>query len=251
MIMTEKEVYENLINAVVSWIGETVSGAGMHGVVVGLSGGIDCAVTAALCREALGSRNVLGLVMPCGSLEDDTKDGLRTGEYLGIQVREIDLNPVLAQFVMAGGLDPENKLNLGNAKARLRMTMEYAFSRGRLVAGTGNLSETVTGYSTKWGDGAADFFPLAELWKDEVKKLALHLDLPGWLLLREPSAGLWEGQTDENEMGVTYEELKKYHTQGRESVSEEAARRIGELYSSSAHKRHPIPFFHARGLLDE
>ena len=249
--MTEKELYGELGKSISSWIAETVSAAGMRGAVIGLSGGIDSGVTAALCRDALGAENILGLVMPCKSIPGDTRDGHRIAEYLGIQAKEIDLSPVLDVFLKAGGIDSGNTLNVANVKARLRMTMEYAHSAGRLVAGTGNLSETVTGYWTKWGDGAADFLPLAELWKDEVGKLATSMGLPDWILRRVPSAGLWEGQSDEGEMGVSYGDIKKYHTEGRESVSDGAASRIAALYSSSAHKRNPIPFFHARGLLDE
>ncbi len=249
--MTEMDLYKGLGRSISKWIADTVSSAGMHGVVIGLSGGIDSGVTAALCRDALGAENILGLVMPCGSIPDDTRDGHRIAGFLGIEAREIDLTPVLEVFLKAGSIDPENALNVANIKARLRMTMEYAHSADRLVAGTGNLSETVTGYWTKWGDGAADFLPLAELWKDEVGKLASYLGLPGWIVNRVPSAGLWKGQSDEGEMGVSYSDIKKYHTEGRESVSDGAASRIAALYSSSAHKRNPIPFFHARGLLDE
>jgi NAD+ synthase len=249
--LTEQERYHELRLSIARWIGETVSSAGKTGAVIGLSGGIDSGVTAALCRDALGRENVLGLIMPCESMEKDTADGRRIAAHLGIEVKEVDLTPVLAEFLQAGDLDGKDRLNIANVKARLRMTMEYAHSGGRLVAGTGNLSETVTGYWTKWGDGAADFLPLAELWKDEVMKLATFMELPGWLVSRVPSAGLWAGQSDEGEMGVTYAEIRRYHTQGRTGVSSRAAARIEELYNASAHKRNPIPFFHARGLLDE
>lgn len=248
--MTDMELYSRLGDKISRWIEERVHSAGMTGAVVGLSGGIDSGVTAALCRKALGRENVLGLVMPCRSLEADTTDGLGTAEFLGIKALRIDLSGVLQRFIQEGGIDPGNRLNIANVKARLRMTMEYAHSEGRLVVGTGNLSETMTGYSTKWGDGAADLFPMADLWKDEVRSLALALDLPEWITERVPSAGLWEGQTDEGEMGVTYEEIKKYHTEGPGTVSEAAASRIGQLYLSSSHKREPVPFFHARGFLD-
>ncbi len=238
-------------DSIAAWIRELVHGAGMNGAVIGLSGGIDSGVTAALCAEALGRENVLGLVLPCRSMKSDTVDGHRIAEHLGIPVKEIDLAPVLEEFIKAGNLDRENRLALANVKARLRMTMEYAHSSGRLVAGTGNLSETVTGYWTKWGDGAADFLPLAELWKDQVRELAGYMGLPDWILTRVPSAGLWEGQSDEGEMGVTYIEIRKYHTEGRESVSSGAAERIEQLFAGSAHKRNAIPVFQARGILDE
>ncbi|MCP4647565.1 MAG: NAD(+) synthase, partial [bacterium] len=98
---------------------------------------------------------------------------------------------------------------------------------------------------------AADFFPIADLWKDEVNELAEHLGLPKWLLDRIPSAGLWPDQNDEDEMGVTYKEIKKYFVEGPDSVSTEAAVRIASLHSSSEHKRVPVPYYSARGWLDE
>jgi len=185
------------------------------------------------------------------SIAADTTDGHRTAVHLGMPVKEIDISPVLEAFVSAGELDSSNVLNLANVKARLRMTMEYAHSGNRLVAGTANLSETKTGYWTKWGDGAADFLPIADLWKDEIGELAEYLELPEWILTRVPSAGLWINQRDEDEMGVTYNEIKKYFTLGSDSVSAAAAQRIARLHTSSAHKRKPIPYYHARGWLDE
>ncbi len=242
--------YRELAGSIVSWIQDYFSSAGMTGTVVGLSGGIDSGVTAALCARALGRENVLGLIMPCESIKADTEDGHRTAEHLGIPSREIDLTGALEAMILAGNLNRENRLELANVKARLRMTTEYALARGKLVAGTGNLSETVTGYWTKWGDGAADFMPLAELWKDEVRELGRYLGLPDWILSRVPSGGLWEGQSDESEMGVTYTEIKKYHVEGKESVPSAAAVRIEQLYRSSAHKRNPIPYFKAREIMD-
>jgi NAD+ synthase len=243
--------YSELTEKITDWIREKVREAGVNGVVIGLSGGIDSGVTAALCTRALGAENVLGLIMPCGSIPEDTRDGHRTAQHLGVAVKEIQLSGVLDAFVSAGKLDTEDILNLANVKARLRMAMCYAHSENRLVAGTGNMSETVTGYWTKWGDGAADFLPIAELWKDEVRELAEYLELPRWIIDRVPSAGLWVNQSDEDEMGVTYDEIKRYFTQGADSVSAVSAERIAGLHSSSAHKRKPIPVFHARGWLDE
>jgi NAD+ synthase len=244
-------IYSELTVKITEWIKEKVNAAGVKGVVIGLSGGIDSGVTAALCSRALGTGNVLGLVMPCDSIAEDTRDGHRTADHLGIEVKETDLTGVLEAFAAAGKLDSTDTINLANVKARLRMTMSYAHSANRLVAGTGNLSETVTGYWTKWGDGAADFLPIAELWKDEVRELAQYLELPRWMVDRVPSAGLWVNQSDEDEMGVTYDEIKKYFTAGAESVSSASARRIAGLHSSSVHKRESIPVFHARGWLDE
>ncbi|MCD4709066.1 MAG: NAD(+) synthase [Candidatus Sabulitectum sp.] len=249
--MTSRGVYAELTERITGWIKERVHGAGMSGVVIGLSGGIDSGVTAALCALALGPENVLGLVMPCESISDDTRDGHKTAQHLGISVKEIDLSGVLGVFTVAGNLDTADILNLANIKARLRMTMEYAHSGNRLVVGTGNLSETKTGYWTKWGDGAADFLPIADLWKDEVRELARYLELPEWMVERVPSAGLWLNQSDEDEMGVTYNEIKNYFARGTGNVSVEAAERITQLHASSTHKRELIPFYHARGWLDE
>jgi len=249
--MTSGEINSGLTLKITLWIKAVLQNAGVKGVVIGLSGGIDSGVVAALCVRALGAENVLGLVMPCESIPEDTRDGHRIAEHLGISVKEIDLTPVFHAFAKAGDLDTGNTLNMANAKARLRMTMEYAHSAGRLVAGTGNYSEAMTGYSTKWGDGAADFHPVAELWKDEVKELAGHLELPEWLIDRIPSAGLWLNQSDEEEMGVTYSEIKKYFVLGPQAVSPEASGRIAKLFAGSAHKREPVPFCSVRGWLDE
>lgn len=248
--MAKKEIYGKLESALAEWIRGVVHGAGRQRVVVGLSGGIDSGVTAAVCARALGPGNVLGLVLPCASIPEDTRDGHSIGSFLGVQVKEIDLTPVLDLFIEAGGLDPEDRLNIANVKARLRMTMIYAHTRNALVAGTGNMSETVTGYWTKWGDGAADLLPLGDLWKEEVAELASFLGLPEWILNRVPSAGLWKGQSDEDEMGVTYGEISRYHRDGPESVPREVGERIAHLFATSAHKRDPIPVFQARRLLD-
>jgi NAD+ synthase len=244
-------VYGELTEKITLWIKNILEKAGAQGVVIGLSGGIDSGVVAALCTRAAGAENVLGLVMPCGSIPEDTRDGHLIARHLGIHAEEIDLAPVFNAFAEAGGLDTGNTLNMANVKSRLRMTMEYAFSRNRLVAGTGNRSEIMTGYWTKWGDGAADFLPVAELWKDEVKELAGYLELPQWLLDRVPSAGLWPNQSDENEMGVTYIEIKKYFTRGPQTVSADASNRIAKLFALSVHKREQIPFCCVRGWLDE
>jgi NAD+ synthase len=218
-------------------------------VVLGLSGGIDSGVTAALCARALGGENVLCLALPCGSSEQDTGDALRLAELLGVECRIVDLDPVLAVLVRSAGLDGSDRLNIANIKARLRMTVIYANSAGRLVAGTSNYSEIQVGYWTKWGDGAADILPLGRLWKDEVCRLACELGLPGWLTDKTPSAGLWPGQSDEGEMGVSYEDIRRFF-QG-ELPPGEAYDRIEEMRVASGHKRDPIPFFDARRWIED
>lgn len=236
--------YSSLSGAIQKWIRESVSNASVGGVVVGLSGGLDSAVATSLAARALGSENVLGLIMPCGSSSEDTRDGIRIAEHLGVKYRINDLSPVLDTFIIAGELDETVIINIANIKSRLRMAMLYANSQGRLVLGTGNYSEILVGYWTKWGDGAADLLPLARLYKDEVGELARVLELPEWVINRVPSAGLWPGQSDEEEMGVTYSDIRAYFE--KSGVSDAVAEKISQMVALSEHKREPISFFEAR-----
>jgi len=241
--------YGELASAIAEWIRERVTIAGVDGVVLGLSGGIDSAVAAALAAKALGPDSVLGLVMPCANSEEDTADGIRTAEHLGACYSVIGLQDVLDSFIAAGSLDRSNTLVNANIKARLRMAMLYAHSAGRLVLGTSNYSEYMVGYWTKWGDGAADIQPIARLYKDEVVLLASALGLPDWVISRVPSAGLWPGQSDEGEMGVTYEEIRKYFEGSK--IGDSAMMKIGQMVRSTDHKRKTIPFFDARTWMVE
>ncbi|MEN8209975.1 MAG: NAD(+) synthase, partial [Candidatus Fermentibacteria bacterium] len=217
------------------------------GVVVGLSGGLDSAVAAALSVGALGTGNVLGLIMPCESMQSDTDDGVKIAEHLGIEYRIIDLSSVLHAFVER--ISDTSLLNIANIKSRLRMAMLYAHSSGRLVLGTSNYSEILVGYWTKWGDGAADLLPIAGLFKDEVRMIAAALDLPGWVIERVPSAGLWPGQSDEEEMGVSYSDIRAYFDGG--DISGAAAARIQKMVQSTEHKRNPIVYFNARKWMED
>jgi NAD+ synthase len=239
--------YRCLIESIEEWIRETRSKASVSGVVVGMSGGLDSAVSAALCAGALGSENVLGLIMPCGSIQSDTDDGVKISKHLGIEYRIIDLSPVLQAFI--GGLDDKSVLNIANIKSRLRMAMLYAHSSGRLVLGTSNYSEILVGYWTKWGDGAADLLPIAGLFKDEVRKIAAELGLPRWVIDRVPSAGLWPGQSDEEEMGVSYNDIRAYFDGG--DISGSAAAKIKKMAGSTEHKRNPIVYFNARKWMED
>lgn len=240
-----EELYGKLARAVQAWIGETVNSAGARGVVLGLSGGLDSCVCAALCARAVGAGNVLGLMMPCGNHPDDERDGERIAGFLGIEGKTVNLERVFDEVVRAADLDRSDTLNMGNLKARLRMATLYAHSERRLVAGTSNRSEYLTGYWTKWGDGVADFHPLIGLYKDQVAALATALGLPAWTTRRVPSAGLWPGQSDEGEMGVSYGQIRSYFTDGEMSVTPEAAGVIRRLHRGSNHKRAPIPSFNA------
>ena len=239
--------YRGLADSIEEWVRKVVSEAFVSGVVVGLSGGLDSAVSAALCAGALGSENVLGLIMPCGSMPSDTDDGASIAEHLGIGYRIIDLSPVLQTLI--GELDDTSVLNIANIKSRLRMTMLYGHSSGRLVLGTSNYSEILVGYWTKWGDGAADFLPIGRLYKDEVRELAVVLGLPSWVIDRVPSAGLWPGQSDEEEMGVSYKDIRAYFDGW--DISASAAARIQKMVKSTEHKRNPIVYFNARKWMED
>lgn len=247
--MGKKVNYRKLADSIEEWIRQIVTEASASGVVVGLSGGLDSAVSAALCTEALGNDNVLGLIMPCLSMQSDTDDGVRTAEHLGIGYKFIDLSPILQLFIDTGRLEETSLMNLANIKSRLRMAMLYAHSSGKLVLGTSNYSEILVGYWTKWGDGASDLLPIGRLYKDEVRELASVLGLPQWVIDRVPSAGLWPGQSDEKEMGVCYTDIKSYSLSG--SISMTAASRIEKMIQSTEHKRNPIVYFDARKWMEE
>jgi len=250
----DRSLAVRLSDAIGRWISQTVESAVADGVVIGLSGGIDSSLGAALSVEALGAHRVLGIAMPCGGAGDAKRDALRIADHLGMEPKVVELDRVLEAFLAAGHPPDRSRLNVANAKARLRMAMLYLHSPGRLVQGTSNLSEISVGYWTKWGDGAADFQPQAGLYKDEVRLLAEVMGLPEWLLDKPPSAGLWKGQTDEGEMGVSYDQIRMYldpEWRGDESVDPEAARRIELMMDTSEHKRRPAPAFDARGWIGE
>ncbi|MBN1435229.1 NAD(+) synthase [Candidatus Fermentibacterales bacterium] len=242
-------VFPGLAQAISGWVGEQLIQAGAGGVVLGLSGGIDSAVCAALCCRAVGPSAVLALALPCDSEPSDLRDAARVASDLGLDLRTIVLDRALESLLTCCGLDRGDRLTVANIKARLRMTVIYAHSRGRLVVGTGNYAEYLMGYFTKWGDGACDIMPLGRLFKDEVRRLAEVLGLPGFLLGKEPSAGLWPGQTDEGDMGVTYDQIRRWAEGG--DPGPEAARIMSSLSSAAGHKRGPVPVFEAREWMVE
>lgn len=242
--MASERVLRMLADDLASWIRKRIEMAGAGGAVLGLSGGVDSAVTAFLAARAIGGESVLAVNMPCGSVLLDGQLASRAAACAGIRYRSIPLDGVYESLVAAAGLEDAGRLSLANIKPRLRMTVLYALSAGRLVLGSGNYSESLVGYSTKWGDGAADIAPLARLYKDEVSELAVILGVPAEIVSRPPTAGLWAGQTDEGEMGFTYPELRR-HFEGL-PVDPASAVKIDALYRAGTHKREPIPVFEAR-----
>lgn len=237
------------IERLVEWIAESVRHAGALGVVLGISGGIDSAVCAALAKRALGE-NVLGLILPCHNAPDDLADARLVCRHVGIPCEEIDLGPAVDQ--LAQTLSCTDPRLLGNLKARVRMTVLYhkAAELGFLVMGTSNRSEWEIGYFTKHGDGAADIQPIFHLLKRDVQKLARALKLPRSIITKAPSAGLWAGQTDEGEMGFTYKHLDSYLSGRAAAVPQTVRQRIEALRSRTLHKRRP-PLRFAEAAFDE
>ncbi|MBO5151773.1 MAG: NAD+ synthase [Methanobrevibacter sp.] len=196
---------------IVKFVQNKVSEANADGLVVGLSGGIDSTLAAFLACKAVGKENVFGIVMPSTTTPTEDKlHGTTIAQLLGINYKEIAIDSILNEFLSVTQLE-ENKLAIGNLKARIRMSIIYFYanSKNYLVSGTGNKSEILIGYFTKYGDGACDIEPIGDLYKTDVYQLAKYLEIPQEIIDKPPRAGLWNNQTDEDEIGMTYELLDK------------------------------------------
>ncbi len=231
--MDAKKVCDELI----LWLRQKVEEAGASGVVFGLSGGIDSSVVGAFSKKAFPNSS-LGLIMPCYSNERDKRDAIKVAERFGIEYRIVPLEPIYDKYIEILPEEGNNiKLARANIKPRLRMVTLYYFANtyNYMVVGTGNRSELEVGYFTKYGDGGVDLLPLGGFVKSEVRELARCLDIPGEIIVKPPSAGLWEGQTDEKEMGLTYEELDTYLLTGKGDPK--VIEKIEAMRKKSAHKR--------------
>ena len=196
---------------IVEFVQNKVSEANADGLVVGLSGGIDSTLAAFLACEAVGKENVFGIVMPSTTTPTEDKlHGTAIAQLLGINYKEIAIDSILNEFLSVTQLE-EDKLSIGNLKARIRMSIIYFYanSKNYLVCGTGNKSEISIGYFTKYGDGACDIEPIGDLYKTDVFELAKYLGVPQEIIDKPPRAGLWNNQTDEDEIGMTYKLLDK------------------------------------------
>lgn len=229
-------------------------GNGTDGVVMGLSGGIDSALVARLARDSLGAEHVLGVLLPDAPFPDPLrKETEAYARGLGIESRTVPIEPIEHAYRT---LLPEltERVSLGNVKARIRMIVLYAIARERhrLVVGTGNKSELLLGYFTKYGDGGVDLLPLGDLYKTDVRMIAEQLDLPRAVRERPPTAGLWEGQTDEEELGISYADVDQilYGLEQLRSVEEiatltgfplERVRDVANRVARFRHKRRPPP----------
>jgi len=231
---------EKLAQNITSWIKDTVSAAGGKGVVVGLSGGVDSAVVVVLCKRAFAD-STLGVIMPCHSDKSDREQAELVAEKFAIPTEVVILDGVydsLLEALPARDYDEvTRRLAEANIKPRLRMITLYYFANrlNYMVVGTSNRSELAVGYFTKYGDGGSDLVPLGNLVKQQVRDLAAYLDVPQEIIDKPPSGGLWWGQTDEGEMGLTYGELDRYLLTGE--AQESVKRKIDSMMQESAHKR--------------
>ena len=257
--------YAALAGELARWLRFHMDQAGAGRLVLGLSGGIDSAVVCALCTMAVGPSRVIAAILPIQSRPEDRRDAESVARTFEVIPRLIDLAPAFDALVAAmpedgasgledGNVDAEiqerrSRLALANIKPRLRMTSLYYLANryNGLVVGTGNKTELSIGYFTKYGDGGVDLLPLGDLDKTAVRSLARTLGVPDAIIAKAPSAGLWEGQTDEAEIGLTYAELDRALAMlgngGEPEIDPVIARRLATLTAASEHKRRPVPVF--------
>ncbi len=240
---------QDMVDYLVAWIKGRVAEGGAKGIVIGISGGIDSALAGALAKKAFPDES-LGLIMPCHSSPADVDDAVKLANTIGLRYHIIPLNRSYDDYIGLMRRYPETALTAdrermtqANIKPRLRMTTLYymAGMLNYLVLGTSNKCEIAVGYATKWGDNAVDLQVLGDLYKSEIFEMARMLKLPDEIINKPPSAGLWEGQTDENEMGFTYEALENYLKTGE--GDKHVVARIQHMNALSEHKRlsPPVP----------
>ena len=226
------------------WIRERVTEAGAKGAVMGLSGGMDSSVAAVLCQRAFPEAT-LGIFMPCHSPKQDIEHAKALAQRFSIPTETVVLDGTYDTLLKAlpdeKASADSRRLAQANLKARLRMLTLYYFANqlNYLVVGSGNRVERAIGYFTKYGDGGVDIQPLGGLLKSQVKELAQFLGIPHPIIDKPPSAGLWEGQTDEGELGLSYDELDRYLASGE--ASEDVKKRLRALITAAEHKRQPPP----------
>lgn len=226
-----KEIVDNLVE----WLRDSVKEVNCKGIVYGLSGGVDSAVIAALSKLAFGDES-LAIMMPINSSFEDEIDAKLVIDKFNLNAIKVDLSRTYSEFVEVvekGG----NQMAYANVKPRLRMTTLYYYAqlKGYLVVGTSNKSEFTVGYFTKYGDSGSDLMPLVDFTKKEIFELARYLEIPDKIIQKPPSAGLFEDQTDEDEMGFTYNDLEKYIN--NEKIDERIEEKINKMVKISEHKR--------------
>lgn len=242
---------EDMAERISEWIKTRVDEAGCAGAVFGLSGGLDSAVVAALCHQGLGAR-CLALIMPIRRESQDEADAHQVARQVGVRSMVIYLDPIVtafkAQFVPLTTRTPEHqgKIARANLLPRIRMILLYYHANllSYLVVGTGNRSELEVGYFTKYGDGGVDILPLGGLVKSQVRELAKRIGILPRIIDKPPSAGLWEGQIDEQELGLSYEQLDSYllgRLKAPEADDPGVVQKIEEKRARNRHKLVPPP----------
>ena len=237
------------LNNAILWIRDYVKNSNAKGVVIGLSGGKDSAVVLAMAVKALGKEKVVAVSMPCHSISADYDDAKAAADKYGVKLITTNITSVYDEFessinsvienVGTNELSMEAKIN---AKPRLRMTVLYAIAQslGYLVIGTGNLCEAMVGYTTKWGDSASDFNPIANFTVSEVFRIGAFLGVPEQILKRAPNDGLG-GKTDEEKLGVKYSQIEEMIEKG--NTEESAKEIILRKFEASRHKRSLVPTY--------
>ena len=245
-----------------SFIRDYLTQVGLNKLVVGLSGGIDSAVSAGLAVQALGPDNVLGVKMPYAtSSQASLTDADAVAKVLGIQTEKVEITPMADAFL--AGIAADQRIRRGNIMARCRMMVLYDRSArdGSLVLGTGNRTEGLLGYTTMFGDNACALNPIGQLYKTEIRLLCAWLKLPASVLSKAPSADLWEGQSDEDELGFTYARVDQllHHLideglglRQLESLGFEPAlvKKVQHRVAAMAYKRQPAPVAVFAGRVD-
>ena len=229
------------------WIRAQALEANRKGVIFGMSGGVDCSVVARLCQ--LGEVDLHLVLMPYGDDMIRTQSFIHAMELIdkfGMPYHVFDIQPAVDALITDRFASDQSEMALSHANLRPRIRMTYLYQLAqisrRLVCGTGNLSERTVGYFTKWGDGACDISPIAMLTKREVYVLAQYLDIPESIIQKKPSADLWKGQTDEDELGISYNQIDDFILNGT-SGSPEVDALIRKRLAWSAHKFVPIPVY--------
>lgn len=211
--MTEKGIHKITggdVDSLRRFIEDTIARTGCEGVIVGLSGGLDSAVVTKLCVDAIGADRVMNVFMPTTvTPHEDYRETMDLSKLWGTRYKVVEIQPAVDAFTATLFSNKAAPLERGNITARCRMVVLFNLAKKMncLVVGTSNKSELMMGYLTKFGDGAADMLPIADLYKTQVREVASIIDVPKAIIDKVPTAGLWEGQTDEEEMGITYRDL--------------------------------------------
>ena len=232
---------EEYLIEIENFLKEYLESSHMKAYVLGLSGGVDSSLVAAIARKAVGKDKLFCYSLPIDSNIDDENDAVRVAKQLDLNLKVVNLSNTYHSYLKEINGEEFSRLTKANLKVRMRMVALYAYAQehNALVLGTDNWDESYVGYFTKYGDGGVDLLPIVRLTKAEVRKAAKIYGVSDDLASRVASAGLFEGQTDEKEMGVLYKDLDAYLL-GKE-IDEASKARIEHLHKVSEHKRNPIP----------